>query len=65
MHTAPIPLPAMPSAFTRRIIGALSEPLPDAPEIDAATRPKLEALLSEEADRLRALTGQSFASWSV
>jgi hypothetical protein len=59
-----LPEPAR-NRVRRRVIDALSEPLPDAPVIDAATRPGLEALLSGEANRLRELTGQSFASWSV
>ncbi len=35
------------------------------PDVSAALRARLEEALAPEADRLRALTGQRFASWSV
>jgi hypothetical protein len=49
----------------RRTLRALSQPITERPEIDPAIRPGLEALLGSEAQRLRALTGKAFASWSV
>ena len=56
--------------FKSRVPRALQRPLlhhPDIPRVtlDGALRAELEAYLKEDADRLRALTGQTFAGWSV
>ena len=53
-----------------RVPRVLQRPLlhhPDVPQVmlDGALRTELDAFLKEDADRLRALTGQTFASWSV
>ena len=49
----------------KHTIRALSRKITYEPVIDADVRPRLEERLRDEADRLRALTGKRFASWSV
>ncbi len=49
----------------KHTIRALSRRITAEPEIDSDVRPGLEARLRDEADRLRALTGKRFESWSV
>ncbi len=47
-----------------RVRRALSRPV-ERPELDTRTRARLEDIFRPEAERLRALTGQAFAGWSV
>jgi sulfotransferase family protein len=54
----------MQDPVRRRTIRALSRKM-ETPHIDAETRARLESLLRDEADRLRAMTGKPFASWAV
>ena len=49
-------------ARTRRV---LSRPAPEWPALDDATRQRLTAVYEPEVDRLRAMTGKAFASWSL
>ncbi len=56
---------ALEDPVRRHAIRRLSRPITAPSVIDPEFRPRLEALLKGEADRLRALTGQPFASWSV
>jgi hypothetical protein len=44
---------------------SLSQPIIERPVVDAALREKLSLLLGPQVDRLRELTGQRFASWSL
>jgi Sulfotransferase domain len=48
----------------RRLGRVFSKPV-ERPRLDASTLPGLTALLKDEADRLRAITGKRFAGWSV
>lgn len=59
-----LPEPARGRA-RKRLLRALSEPISTEPTIAPEVRPRLEALLRAEADRLRTLTGKRFASWSL
>lgn len=50
--------------LARRLRSSLSRNV-DRPALDPALRRRLEALLKDEADRLRTLSGQSFSHWSI
>lgn len=63
------PARAVPARLRRRAVRALrasARPLPERrPELSGARRRWLEEMLRDDADRLRAYTGQSFSTWSV
>jgi hypothetical protein len=44
---------------------ALAKPISERPRIEGELRARLESMLAPEVDRLRALTGEPFASWSL
>jgi hypothetical protein len=47
------------------VLRALSSPMPERPTVSPELRSRLVALLGPEVERLRALTGQRFAHWSL
>jgi hypothetical protein len=49
----------------RRLVRALSRPIPDPPPLTERERSKLVAVLQDEVDALREDTGEQFASWSL
>lgn len=58
-----VPAP-MRRSLRRRVEKRLFPPLPE-PSLDKALRARLESLYGGEIERLRALTGKDFATWSV
>lgn len=62
------PLRRLPRGLRRSLRGSLERvlwrPAPK-PELDADLRGRLEELFSRDVERLRALTGKAFASWSI
>lgn len=56
--------PQLRRSLRRRVEKRLFPPLPEA-ALDDALRARLESLYGGEAERLRALTGKDFATWSV
>jgi len=51
-------------SLRRRVEKRLFPPLPEA-TLDEDSRARLESLYGGEIERLRALTGKDFATWSV
>ncbi len=49
----------------RLLLRLLSRKITTQPVIEPDLRPRLESMLKDEADRLRAITGKQFASWSL
>lgn len=56
--------PGLRRSLRRSIQRVFSQPLAP-PELDDDTRSRLQELYSEEVDRLRALTGKRFPTWSL
>lgn len=62
------PARRLPSGLRGSVRGAIERaflPKVSAPELDDRTRMRLEELYADDVDRLRALTGRKFSSWSV
>lgn len=54
----------LPQPLRERLKSVVSEPV-STPVLEPRLRAELQAYLSDDADRLRVFTGQSFATWSV